>query len=64
MKYRESTENEKPNEIYKQVFEDNGKYTFESDIYSMEFFGFVLEILNSITDIKDANANKVKFSGL
>ena len=34
VKYREGADNEAPNEIYKKVFEDNKKFTFENDIYS------------------------------
>jgi len=40
--YRMSSEGETANEIYKRVFEDNMKFTFESDIYSTEFFDFIL----------------------
>jgi hypothetical protein len=33
--YRQSVDvDAKPNEIYRKVFEDNKKFTFESDIYS------------------------------
>lgn len=39
--YREGVEDIAPNEIYKQVFEDNFKFEFENDIYSSEFFEFV-----------------------
>ena len=41
VKYRESANNETPNEIYKKVFEDNANFTFESDVYSLEFFDFI-----------------------
>ena len=34
VKYRESADNETPNEIYKKVYDENKKYQFESDIYS------------------------------
>ena len=53
IKYRDGTENEKPNEIYKRVFEDNGKFTFESDIYSPEFFEFILQVLTGVTEINE-----------
>ena len=46
--YRESANNEAPNEIYKRVFEDNKQFTFESDIYSEEFFNFLLQVLTSV----------------
>lgn len=32
--YRDGVEEIKPNQIYKQVFEDNMKFEFENDIYS------------------------------
>merc|ERR1719464_2354810 len=34
VKYQETTVDERPNNIYRKVFEDNKKFTFESDIYS------------------------------
>ena len=46
--YRTASVGETANEIYKKVFEDNMKFTFESDIYSAEFFDFILSILNSV----------------
>lgn len=44
-KYRSAADGELANDIYKKVFEDNSKFTFESDIYSSEFFEFILQIL-------------------
>ena len=44
VKYSEGADNEAPNDIYKKVFEDNKKFTFENDIYSQEFFDFILQI--------------------
>jgi hypothetical protein len=32
--YRDGVEEIRPNQIYKQVFEDNMKFEFENDIYS------------------------------
>ena len=43
--YRECADDIAPNQIYKQVFEDNQKFEFENDIYSTEFFDFVKGIL-------------------
>ena len=40
--YRESADGEEPTKNYKKVFEDNKAFTFESDIYSNEFFNFLL----------------------
>jgi hypothetical protein len=47
--YREGVEDIAPNQIYKQVFEDNMKFEFENDIYSTEFFDFVKGILASVS---------------
>ena len=55
VKYRDSANDGVPNEIYKKVFEDNKKYTFENDIYSKEFFNFLQDVLASAAkyDIED-----------
>ena len=50
VKYRTAADGESANDIYKKVFEDNMKFTFESDIYSTEFFDFILQILQSVAD--------------
>lgn len=44
-KYRSAADGETACEIYGKVAEDNMKFTFESDIYSAEFFDFILQIL-------------------
>ena len=41
----------KPNEIYKRVFEDNKKFSFESDIYSQEFNEFILMVLKTVSNL-------------
>ena len=46
--YREGVEDFAPNQIYKQVFEDNQKFEFENDIYSTEFFAFINGILKAV----------------
>ena len=46
--YRNAADGELANEIYRKVAEDNMKFTFESDIYSTEFFEFILQILQSV----------------
>lgn len=43
--YREAATGEKANPIYQQVFEDNHNVGFENDIYSQEFFDFVMKIM-------------------
>mmetsp|Transcript_7040 Transcript_7040/g.9802 ORF Transcript_7040/g.9802 Transcript_7040/m.9802 type:complete len:103 (+) Transcript_7040:1576-1884(+) len=45
--YYESALGEKANPIYQQVFEDNHNVKFENDVYSQEFFDFVLNVLRA-----------------
>ena len=58
-KYRSAADGEMANDIYKKVFEDNSKFTFESDIYSQEFFEFILQILQSVADQDVDEATKL-----
>lgn len=51
--YHHGTDNEPPNEIWNQVSEDNGKFTFETDVYSESFFNFIKSVLQSVADIKN-----------
>jgi len=62
--YRKSTESEKPNQIYSKVFDDNKKFTFENDIYSQEFFDFILGIMQSIVNINEDGSDAIKIKGL
>jgi ubiquitin carboxyl-terminal hydrolase 9/24 len=39
--YREGLADEKPNAIFSKVHEDNSKFSFENDVYSIEFFEFI-----------------------
>mmetsp|Transcript_396 Transcript_396/g.574 ORF Transcript_396/g.574 Transcript_396/m.574 type:complete len:131 (-) Transcript_396:2204-2596(-) len=48
--YRSAANGELANSIYTKVAEDNQKFTFESDIYSTEFFNFIMRILQSVAD--------------
>ena len=48
--YRSAADGELANDIYKKVAEDNMKFTFESDIYSTEFFDFIMRILQSVAE--------------
>lgn len=48
--YRTAADGELANDIYKKVAEDNMKFTFESDIYSTEFFDFIMRILQSVAE--------------
>jgi len=40
-----------PNEIYNKVAEDNLKFTFETDVYSEQFFQFIRGILESVAEL-------------
>lgn len=62
--YRKSTDDEQPNKIYQKVFEDNKKYGFETDIYSTEFFQFVLGIMGGIASLEDPDSDGAKLLGL
>ena len=42
------------------MYEDNQKYSFENDIYSQEFFDFILQVLTNLAALKDADAIKTK----
>ena len=46
--YKNGVQDIAPNDIYKQVFEDNHKFEFENDIYSNEFFEFVRQIIVAV----------------
>lgn len=50
--YREGVDKVKPNQIFSKVHEDNSKFTFENDIYSIEFFEFVNKIMQSVSSFK------------
>lgn len=43
---------EAPNRIFEQVLEDNRKFGFENDIYSAEFFDFVLGIQKAALNLE------------
>ena len=45
--YYDSAVGEKANPIYQQVFEDNHNVKFENDIYSQEFFDFLLNVMEA-----------------
>ena len=40
--YWSAADGELAGDIYKKVAEDNAKFSFEGDIYSSEFFDFIL----------------------
>jgi hypothetical protein len=46
--YREGVDTEKPNKIFAKVLEDNSKFSFENDVYSLEFFDFIKTILQNV----------------
>ena len=51
---------EEPNQIYKKVFEDNQKFGFENDVYSEEFFSFILRMMDSVANLNDAQSESSK----
>jgi len=46
--YAEGIDAEAPNQIYKEVNGDNAKLTFETDVYSPDFFKFLRDTLESV----------------
>ncbi len=50
--FKSGVEEIAPSKIYRQVYEDNQKFEFDTDVYSPEFFDFVKGILISV---KNAN---------
>lgn len=62
--YRTAADGELANDIYTKVAEDNSKFTFESDIYSTEFFDFILQILQSVADGEVDDATKLNGMGI
>jgi ubiquitin carboxyl-terminal hydrolase 9/24 len=57
--YRKGFEDIVPNDIYKQVFEDNCKFEFENDIYSTEFFDFVKSIMEAIHQLSTEEDSEI-----
>ena len=52
--YREGVDSEKPNKIFSKVLEDNTKFSFENDVYSLEFFDFIRQILLNVATFGDS----------
>ena len=53
MDYREAvTSTEKPNKIFGKVLDDNRKFGFENDVYSADFFDFMLGIQKSVASME------------
>ena len=49
------------------MFEDNAKFTFETDVYSEAFFGFIRGILQNIADfatVEGESLDEVRADGL
>lgn len=46
--YREAANGEKAIPCYQKVYEDNHNVNFENNIYSQEFFDFILKIMQGI----------------
>jgi hypothetical protein len=56
--YSQSVDGDAPNEIYRKVFEDNAKFTFETDVYSEAFFNFIHEILDGVAEFDRSEASE------
>lgn len=50
--YHQGIDEAPPNEIYNKVAEDNRKFTFETDVYSDQFFQFIRGILESVSEFE------------
>ena len=48
IEYQEGVDAEKPNKIFSKVLDDNTKFSFENDVYSLEFFDFIKTILMNV----------------
>lgn len=59
MDYRQSAQGEKATPIYRQVAKDNNEYNFESDIFSQEFFNFVIEIMRAAASSGSMDAKEM-----
>lgn len=57
--YRESANEEKAIPMYQQVFEDNHNVNFENDIYSAEFFDFILKIMKGIAGLESSDSKEM-----
>lgn len=42
-----------PNEIFNKVASDNKAFSFETDVFSSEFFNFIKEVIDNVAAIKD-----------
>jgi len=61
--YHLGIDEEPPNEIYNKVAEDNRKFTFETDIYSDQFFQFIRGILDSVSEFKEGSKDLAEVRG-
>jgi len=55
--YAEGIDAEAPNKIYQDVNGDNAKLTFETDVYSPDFFQFLNDTLDSVKKINDKESS-------
>ena len=55
--YSEGIDAEAPNKIYKSVNGDNAKLTFETDVYSPDFFQFLTDTLVSVNNLDDRESD-------
>jgi len=61
--YRKSAENEAPSKIYERIFKENKAFGFETDVYSKEFFGFLLQVMTRVSEF-EGNNDRVKLAAL
>lgn len=54
--YSEGIDSDAPNQIYKEVNGDNAKLTFETDVYSQDFFKFLRDTLESVASLDGSNS--------
>ena len=63
--YREAvTSSEKPNPIFGKVLEDNRKFGVENDVYSTDFFDFMLAIQTSVASMDETDESTKKIRDL
>jgi len=46
-------QDQQPNEIFNKVANDNKAFSFETDVFSSEFFNFIKEVIDNVAAIKD-----------
>ena len=57
--YRDAATGEKATPVYRAIFEDNHSVNFENDVYSEEFFAFVMKIMKAAAASDSAQAKEL-----